>query len=73
MAKAKVGHICVISSSQTFVPLPGMVAWSASKAAVHDFACTIRAEMQRYNVKVYVYNPGPIETAGYYRGRMHKD
>lgn len=72
MTKRQVGHVCLVGSYQSYTPVPGMCAWSASKCAVESLAKSIRPELERFNVKVYLFSPGPMETPGYYQAKVNK-
>lgn len=65
MCGRKKGRICVVSSGNCYRPLIGSSALSASKAAVHALADSIRPELERYNVNLSIFSPGPIQTKGY--------
>ena len=43
-------------------PMAGMALYSASKAALHAYAASLRAELQAHGVRVGVVAPGVIDT-----------
>lgn len=60
MCRTNMGHICIIGSSHSYLPIPGEISWAVSKAAVSGIADSIRPELSKYNVKVHMFSPGPI-------------
>ncbi|CAG9318471.1 TSC10 [Blepharisma stoltei] len=70
MSKIRMGHICLVGSAHSYLPIPGSCAWAASRAAVSCLANEIRPELARYNVKVYLFSPGPMDTPGYYQHKQ---
>ena len=73
MCGRKKGRICVVSSALCYMPLPGSSAWVASKAAVHSLANAIRPELEKSNVYISIFAPGPIATPGFlkaYNGKL---
>lgn len=56
------GHIVFISSLAGLRGMPGMAAYSASKAGISTFAEALRAETYRENIHVTTLCPGYINT-----------
>lgn len=64
MVKENKGHILNVSSISGFLPGPLMAAYYSSKAYVLRLSQSIREELkkQKFNVKISVLCPGPVET-----------
>ena len=72
MCSRKKGRICLVTASQCYMPIIGSSAMHASKAAVHGLADSIRDELDKYNVHLSVFSPGPIKTEGYLTAKASK-
>lgn len=72
MCEAEKGHIGLVLSSEAYSPLPGISAFSASKAAVRSVAESLRPELARFNVHMHLFVPGPIDTPGYRESNAFK-
>ncbi len=64
--EAENGVIAFMSSWMGRVPLPGMLTYACSKAALETFAETLAQEVLRFGVRVYILEPG------YARTPMHR-
>src|SRR6059058_4083505 len=62
MIAQKRGAILNVSSSDGFLPLPGIAAYAATKAYVTSFSEAIRAETRNCGVTVTALCPGPVHT-----------
>jgi short-subunit dehydrogenase len=62
MAPAKHGHIAVISSLASMLPLPSCPSYSASKAAVRHYGYAIASLLKRQGIGMTVILPGYIRT-----------
>lgn len=58
----KSAAIMNLSSALAFVPFPILPVYSATKAAVHSFTQSLRAQLQHTNVKVFELAPPLTET-----------
>ena len=56
------GGILNVSSSASFLPLPGFAVYASTKAYVTSFSEAIRAETRRCGIAVTALCPGPVET-----------
>lgn len=56
------GRIVNISSGQSLGPMPGELAYAATKGAVEAFTATLAAEVGRKGITVNAVNPGPTDT-----------
>lgn len=56
------GHLVVISSLAGFNGLPGVSAYSATKAAVQKYAESLCLDMKQFNINVTTICPGFVET-----------
>jgi short-subunit dehydrogenase len=56
------GAILNVSSIASFLPLPQMAVYAASKAYVTSFSEALRAELRGTNVSVTTLCPGPVDT-----------
>ncbi len=63
MRKRGQGKIIMVSSLSALVGLPGMAAYSASKAALELAAESLRLEVDRFGISVSVIEPGAFNTA----------
>jgi len=57
------GRIIMVSSLSALVGLPGMSAYSASKAALELASESLRLEVDRFGISVSVIEPGAYNTA----------
>lgn len=62
MIKKKSGHIVYMNSVQGKVGLPRRSAYAASKHALQGFCDSLRAEVQRYNIKISTICPSYVIT-----------
>ncbi|CAK9813909.1 Estradiol 17-beta-dehydrogenase 2 [Anthophora quadrimaculata] len=58
MIRAYSSRIIVISSHCSIQPLPGVAAYSSTKAALSAWTTAIRVELKKYGVKVVSFIPG---------------
>ncbi|XP_031825632.2 SDR family oxidoreductase shroud [Nomia melanderi] len=58
MIRAHSSRIVVISSHCNIQPIPGVAAYSGTKAAIGAWATAIRLELEKYGVKVVSFIPG---------------
>jgi NAD(P)-dependent dehydrogenase (short-subunit alcohol dehydrogenase family) len=56
------GDIVMVSSAAVWVPMPSLVVYSATKAAVDGFVVGLRREVGTRGVLVHSVNPGPVRT-----------
>lgn len=56
------GHLVVVSSIAGFNGLPGVSAYSATKAAVQKYAESLHLDMRQFNIHVTTLCPGFVET-----------
>ena len=62
MIAAKRGAILNVSSSASFLPMPGFAVYAASKAYVTSFSEGLRGELHGTGVTVTALCPGPVHT-----------
>ena len=62
MIARKRGAILNVSSSASFLPIPGFAVYAATKAYVTSFSEAIRAELRGTGVTVASLCPGPVHT-----------
>ena len=62
MIAAKRGAILNVSSSASFLPLPGFGVYAATKAYVTSFSEALRTELRGTGVTVTALCPGPVHT-----------
>lgn len=55
-------RIVVVSSHCASEPLPGVAAYSATKAAINAWATAIRVELKKYGIDVVTFVPGRSHT-----------
>ncbi|WP_077325565.1 SDR family oxidoreductase [Virgibacillus siamensis] len=56
------GRIIFMTSGQRLGPMPGEVAYAASKGALADITMTIADQLADQNITVNAVNPGPVNT-----------
>jgi hypothetical protein len=56
------GGILNVSSSASFVPVPGSAVYAATKAYVTSFSEALRAELHGRGIRVCALCPGPVRT-----------
>lgn len=54
--------ITIVSSAVAYVPVPYLPIYSATKAAVHSFAQSLRQQLARTSVKVFDVLPPTVDT-----------
>jgi NAD(P)-dependent dehydrogenase (short-subunit alcohol dehydrogenase family) len=59
---ARRGYVCIVASAASFTVLPGMAAYSASKAGVEAFGNALRLEVAHKGVRVGTIHPSWIDT-----------
>jgi short-subunit dehydrogenase len=62
MLRRRSGHIVQVSSSAGTSSFPGMAAYAGSKAALTNFAESLRFELRGTGVGMTVVAPGPVDT-----------
>ncbi|MEO5722203.1 MAG: SDR family oxidoreductase [Chthoniobacterales bacterium] len=62
MLEARRGAILNVSSSASFLPIPGMGVYAATKAYVTSFSEALRAEVRGRGITVSALCPGPVHT-----------
>ncbi|HEY0793811.1 MAG TPA: SDR family oxidoreductase [Chthoniobacterales bacterium] len=62
MQKAGCGAILNVSSVASFLPVPNMGVYAATKAYVTSFSEALRAELRGVNISVTTLCPGPVLT-----------
>jgi short-subunit dehydrogenase len=62
MIARKRGAILNVSSSASFMPMPGFAIYAASKAYVTSFSEALRGELRSSGVTVTALCPGPVRT-----------
>ncbi len=65
MKEQKCGHIINIGSLRSMKCARGKAAYCMSKSAVRAFSKTLKAEVEKYGIKVTVINPGFVDTKIY--------
>lgn len=58
----KSGHLVLIGSIAAYIGLPNSIGYGASKAGLIHFAENLKSELDIYNIKVQVINPGFVKT-----------
>ena len=56
------GRIINLTSGQSLGPMPGELAYAASKGAIEAFTLTLAAEVGHKGITVNAVNPGPTDT-----------
>jgi NAD(P)-dependent dehydrogenase (short-subunit alcohol dehydrogenase family) len=59
---ARRGYVCIVASAASFTVLPGLAAYSASKAGVEAFGNALRLEVAHKGVRVGTVHPSWIDT-----------
>ena len=62
MIARKRGAILNVSSSASFLPIPGMAIYAATKAFVTSFSEALRGEVRGHGITVTALCPGPVHT-----------
>lgn len=62
MIEAKRGAILNVSSCASFLPIPGMGVYAATKAYVTSFSEALRSEVRGSGITVTALCPGPVHT-----------
>lgn len=62
MVRARHGAVLNVSSIASFVPVPQMAVYAATKAYVTSLSETLRAEVRYTGVRVTAVCPGPVQT-----------
>ncbi|CAA9218042.1 MAG: hypothetical protein AVDCRST_MAG42-364 [uncultured Chthoniobacterales bacterium] len=62
MISRKRGAILNVSSSASFLPLPRMAVYAATKAYVTSFSEALNAEVYKHGISVSALCPGPVHT-----------
>lgn len=62
MIAGKRGAILNVSSSASFMPIPGMSVYAASKAYVTSFSEALGSEVRSHGITVSTLCPGPVHT-----------
>jgi 3-oxoacyl-[acyl-carrier protein] reductase len=66
------GRIVNFSSGQSLGPMPGELAYAATKGAIEAFTRTLAAEVGHKGITVNAINPGPTDT-GWISGELEQD
>jgi 3-oxoacyl-[acyl-carrier protein] reductase len=56
------GRIINLTSGQSLGPMPGELAYAATKGAIESFTATLAAEVVHRGITVNAINPGPTDT-----------
>lgn len=56
------GCILNVGSTASYLPIPYMANYAATKAFVNSFTRALRAELRPHGIQVSLLNPGPTET-----------
>lgn len=62
MRERRKGHIVVVASVAGYRGLPQSISYSSSKAAAIAMAESLKIELEPFNIKVQVVNPGFVKT-----------
>ena len=57
-----IGRIINLTSGQSLGPMPGELAYAATKGAIESFTRTLAAEVGHKGITVNAVNPGPTDT-----------
>jgi NAD(P)-dependent dehydrogenase (short-subunit alcohol dehydrogenase family) len=63
MLKRGQGSIVTISSVNSFLPDPGIIDYTAAKAALTNFSKALSKEVGPRGIRMNTVSPGPVETA----------
>ena len=69
----KSGAIIFIGSTLSFIPTPFNSVYSASKAFIESFACSLWYELKKYNIDVLSVNPGTTKTEFHFRAGLKQN
>lgn len=56
------GQVGLVGSVSGYFGLPAAAAYGASKAAINNFAWSLKYDLDRMNIRIQVFNPGFIDT-----------
>ena len=56
------GCLLNVGSTASYLPIPFMANYAATKAFVNSFTRALRAELKPHGVQVCLLNPGPTQT-----------
>lgn len=56
------GKIIFLTSGQQQGPMPGEVAYAASKGAIAEIVLTLSDQLAERNIAINAVNPGPVDT-----------
>ena len=62
MKKKQKGHVIFVSSPAGYRGMPGAGLYGVTKSALTFLAETLKIELEQFNIKVQVVNPGFIKT-----------
>jgi NAD(P)-dependent dehydrogenase (short-subunit alcohol dehydrogenase family) len=62
MLAARAGNIVTVASVNSFLPDPGVIDYSAAKAALANFSKSLSKEVGDKGVRVNTVSPGPVST-----------
>src|ERR1700712_3108997 len=62
MLAAKAGNIVTVASVNSFLPDPGVIDYSAAKAALANFSKSLSKEVGAQGIRVNTVSPGPVAT-----------
>jgi 3-oxoacyl-[acyl-carrier protein] reductase len=65
------GRVVMMTSGQHLGPMPGELAYIASKGALHQLTASLAAHLIRRGITVNTVNPGPTDT-GYADAATHQ-
>lgn len=68
---ARPGRLVLFTSGQHLGPMPGEIAYVATKGALHQLTATLADGLADSGITVNCVNPGPVDT-GYARGQAHR-
>ncbi len=66
------GRIVNLTSGQSLGPMPGELAYAATKGAIEAFTRTLAAEVGHKDITVNAVNPGPTNS-GWMTGKLRRD